>query len=221
MKPEPQELRIATDSGDACAATFYRPPDAEGAVPCVVMGAGGALTRRDGIPGYAERFAAAGFAALAFDYRHWGQSEGEPRRLVSIPRQLADWRSAVAHARGIEGVDAGRIVVWGMSFGGGHAVTTASEDARIAAAVALVPMADGLAFSLTPRFMRFSARLAAEPDGAVPAGAEGQADRGAAARPARRAGRPGAATSRREDRRPGAARRAAPLPDRALRLLLA
>jgi len=162
MKPEPQELRIATDSGDACAATFYRPPDAEGAVPCVVTGAGGTLTRRDGIPGYAERFAAAGFAALAFDYRHWGQSEGEPRRLVSIPRQLADWRSAVAHARGIEGVDADRIVVWGMSFGGGHAVTTASEDARIAAAIALVPMADGLAFSLTPRFMRFSARLAAD-----------------------------------------------------------
>ena len=162
MESEPRELRIATNSGDACAATFYRPTDTDSPVPCVVMGAGGTLTRRDGIPDYAERFAAAGFAALTFDYRHWGESEGEPRRLTSIPRQLADWRSAVAHARGVEGVDADRIVVWGMSFGGGHAVTTASEDARIAAAIALVPMADGLAFSLTPRFMRFSARLAAD-----------------------------------------------------------
>ena len=156
-----EELRIPTDPGDAIAATLYRPADATAAVPCVVMGAGGTLTQRDGIPAYAERFAAAGLAALTFDYRHWGESEGEPRRLVSIPRQLADWRSAVAHARTIEGVDPGRIAVWGMSFGGGHAVLTAAADPRVAAVIALVPMADGLAFSRSLRFMRFSARTLA------------------------------------------------------------
>ena len=126
------------------------------------MGAGGTLTQRDGIPAYAERFASAGIAALSFDYRYWGNSEGEPRRLVSIPRQLADWRSAVACARASEGVDPERIAVWGMSFGGGHAISTAAEDARIAAVVALVPMADGLAFSLSPRFARLSARAVAD-----------------------------------------------------------
>ncbi len=49
-----------------------------------------------------------------------------------------------------------------MSFGGGHAISTAAEDARIAAVVALVPMADGLAFSLSPRFARLSARAVAD-----------------------------------------------------------
>lgn len=145
------------------AATFYSPTDgAAGCTPCVVMGAGGTLTRRDGIPAYAERLASAGFAALSFDYRHWGDSDGLPRRLVSIPRQLADWRSAVACARASEGVDPDRIAVWGMSFGGGHAISTAAEDTRIAAVVALVPMADGLAFSLSPRFARLSARAVAD-----------------------------------------------------------
>lgn len=155
---EPQCLGIPSESGDAIAATLYRPDGATGSVPCVVMGAGGTLTQRDGIPDYAERFAAAGIAAMPFDYRHWGESDGEPRRLVSIPRQLADWRSAVAHARTIEGVDPGRIAVWGMSFGGGHAVLTAAADPKVAAVIALVPMADGLAFSRSLRFMRYSAR---------------------------------------------------------------
>jgi acetyl esterase/lipase len=161
--PQREAVRIQTASGDAIAATVYRPTDsAAERVPCVVMGAGGTLTQRDGIPAYAERFAAAGIAALSFDYRHWGDSEGEPRRLISIPRQLADWRSAVAHARAAAGVDPDRIAVWGMSFGGGHAISAAAEDARIAAVVALVPMADGLAFSLSRRFARFSARAVAD-----------------------------------------------------------
>lgn len=151
-------VRIEVEPGVGCAATLYRPLAGDRPRPCVVMGAGGTLTRSDGIPEYAERFAAAGIAALTFDYRHWGQSEGEPRRLISIRRQLADWRSAVARARVTDGVDPDRIVVWGMSFGGGHALTTASNDPGVAAVVALVPMADGLAFSRSRRFMRFSTR---------------------------------------------------------------
>jgi cephalosporin-C deacetylase-like acetyl esterase len=38
-----------------------------------------------------------------------------------------------------------RIAVWGMSLGGGLALTTAAADARIAATIALVPVADGRA----------------------------------------------------------------------------
>jgi len=112
------------------------------------MGAGGTLTQRDGIPDYAERFAAAGLFALTFDYRHWGESEGEPRRLLSVPRQLEDWRTVISHARDLGGVDPGRMVTWGMSSGGGHSLSIAAADSEVAAAIALVPMADSLAFSL-------------------------------------------------------------------------
>jgi len=126
------------------------------------MGAGGTLTQRDGIPDYARRFAAGGLAAFSFDYRHWGESDGEPRRRASVPRQLEDWRGAVAYARGLPQVDSRRIAVWGMSLGGGHALSTAADDPSIAAVVALVPMADGLLFSANLRIMRFLRRALPE-----------------------------------------------------------
>ena len=136
--------------GLKCAATLYRPASVDAPVACVVMGHGLSLTRRDGIPDFAKRFAAAGLAALAFDYRYWGDSDGEPRRSFSLRRQLADWRAAVTFARGLEGVDPDRIAVWGMSMGGGHALTTAATDPRVAAVVAVVPIVDGLAVMLQP-----------------------------------------------------------------------
>ena len=143
------EVRFGPDR-EQRAATLYRPGGLRGPVPCVVMGHGVTLTRGDGIPDYAERFAAAGFAALAFDYRHWGNSEGEPRRWVSLRRQLEDWRAAVAYARTLAGVDHERVAVWGMSLGGGHALLTAAADRRVAAVVAVVPMTDGMAICLKP-----------------------------------------------------------------------
>jgi dienelactone hydrolase len=109
------------------------------------MGHGFTLTRRDGVPEYARRLASAGFAALAFDYRHWGDSTGSPRGWISLREQLADWQAAVQHAGTLEGVDADRIAVWGFSMGGGHALLTAARDTRIAAVVALMPSTDPLA----------------------------------------------------------------------------
>jgi dienelactone hydrolase len=145
--------------GLRCAATVYRPDRVHAPVGCVVMGHGLSLTREDGIPGYAGRFAAARIAALAFDYRHWGGSEGDPRRRFSLRRQLEDWRAAVAFARGLDGVDPTRIAVWGMSLGGGHALTVAASDPGIAAVVALVPMTDGLAATLKPAPPRVTMRI--------------------------------------------------------------
>ena len=73
--------------------------------PCVVLAHGFAGTVDSGLLPYAERFAAAGLDALAFDYRHFGASDGEPRQLLSIPRQLEDYAAAIAFARSLEGVD--------------------------------------------------------------------------------------------------------------------
>ena len=137
------ELRF--DSGaEECAATLYRPNAGRStAVPCVVMANGMSLTRRDGLPRFAERFAAAGLAVLAFDFRHLGDSAGEPRQLVDYRRQRADFSAAIACARALDGVDPDRIAAWGFSFGGGLAIYAAGAE-RLAAAVALCPLADGL-----------------------------------------------------------------------------
>jgi dienelactone hydrolase len=144
-------------SGARCAAWLYRPPSTAPA-PCVVLGHGFDGVREQRLDAYAERFAAAGLAALAFDYRRFGSSEGEPRQLFDNGDQLDDWRAAIACARDQEGIDPDRIALWGTSTSGGHVVALAAEDPRIAAVVAQVPLTDGLAQLLgTP--VRQSARL--------------------------------------------------------------
>jgi pimeloyl-ACP methyl ester carboxylesterase len=102
-------------------------------------------TREAGLPPYAERFAAAGMRVVVFDYRNFGGSTGEPRQLIDIGMQLDDWRAAVEFARGLDGVDPERVAIWGTSFAGGHALTIAAEDHRLAAAVSQAPMVDGIA----------------------------------------------------------------------------
>jgi fermentation-respiration switch protein FrsA (DUF1100 family) len=137
---------VAFDSHDAlCRAWHYTPGDTSGARPCVVMAHGFGATRDASLEPYALRFAAAGMHVLLFDYRYFGTSDGEPRQLLSVKRQLQDYAAAVACARALPGVDAGRIAVWGTSFSGGHALVTAATVPGIAAAVCQCPMMDGFA----------------------------------------------------------------------------
>lgn len=94
-----------------------------------------------GLAAYGERFAAAGLASFIFDYRTFGGSEGEPRHWVSPNRHLADWRSAVDFVTSQLGdkVDGSKLLLWGTSFGGGHALTTAARlGGNVTAVVAQV-----------------------------------------------------------------------------------
>jgi len=126
-----------------CAAVFVRPETTE-AVPCVVLGHGFGAVKEGGPLRSAERFAQAGLACVAFDYRYFGESGGEPRQLIDIKRQLSDWRAAIAHARALDGVDPERIALWGSSFSGGHVMVLAAEDRGIKAIVSQAPFVDGI-----------------------------------------------------------------------------
>ncbi len=129
-------------SGDAeCSAWLYRPEGVE-RPPVVVMAHGLGAVREMQLAAWAERFTAAGFACLVFDYRSFGDSDGEPRQLLSVPRQLEDWRSAVAYVRAQQNLDPARIALFGTSFSGGHVIATAAE-VPVAAVVSQCPFTDG------------------------------------------------------------------------------
>lgn len=140
--------------GTSCAAWLYRPDGVE-RPPIIVMAHGFAAIRALRLDAYASRFAEAGFAALVFDYRGWGDSAGEPRRVLNIRGQQADWRAGVAHARTIDGVDTKRVVAWGSSFGGGHALHLAAEDRDLVAVIVQVPHISGpaSAFASSPALL--------------------------------------------------------------------
>ena len=132
-----------TSAGITCQAWLYLPPSPE-PPPIVVMAHGFGGIRQMRLDAYADRFTRAGYACLVFDYRHFGASDGQPRQLLNIKRQLADWAAAIRFARARDDVDGSRIILWGSSFSGGHVITTAARDAGISAAIAQCPFTDGV-----------------------------------------------------------------------------
>lgn len=137
-----ERREITFDSGgDACAAWLYPASAGDAETPIVVMAHGLSGTRRDRLGPFAERFAAAGLAALVFDHRGFGDSDGEPD-LFHPARQLEDWRAAIAHARSLPEIDPAKVATFGSSMGGGNALAAAARDPDIGAAISQVPFLD-------------------------------------------------------------------------------
>jgi fermentation-respiration switch protein FrsA (DUF1100 family) len=130
--------------GIRCAVTVLRPDtSSEVSIPAVVMAHGFGSPRALRLYAYAERFAGAGYAAVVFDYRGFGDSEGEPRQLLDVSMQHDDWKAALSFARSLPGIDAGKVVAWGTSFGGGHVLAVAGRGEALAAVIAQVPHVSG------------------------------------------------------------------------------
>ena len=129
--------------GISISAWLYLPENLSAPVPCIIMGHGFGGTKDMGLELYAVRYQEAGFAVLVFDYRHFGESDGEPRQLTWIPYQLEDWSAAIKYARGLKKINPAKIALWGTSMSGGHVIVTAAKDNRIACVVAQCPGLDG------------------------------------------------------------------------------
>jgi len=127
-------------SGTRCSATLW-PAAADGPIPGVVLCHGFRGIRAWFEPGIAALFSAAGMAVVTFDYRGFGDSDGEPGRLVPS-EQVEDIRNALTLLAGQPGVDAGRLALFGTSFGGSNAVAAAAADARVGATVCVVGLGD-------------------------------------------------------------------------------
>lgn len=91
---------------------------------------------------FARAFTPRGFAVLAFDYRGFGESEGERGRLV--PQDwVRDVRAAVDRVSFHDQIDPERVALVGWGLGGGVVVTEAADDARIKAVACCNGIADG------------------------------------------------------------------------------
>lgn len=130
--------------GDRISAVLYLPANAsaQNPVPGVVLCHGFTGIKELILPDYGRGFARAGIAALAFDYRGFGESEGTRGRLVAR-RQIEDIHNSVTFMETLSEVDPRRVGLWGTSYGAANAIVAAAADLRVRCVSAQVGFADG------------------------------------------------------------------------------
>lgn len=110
--------------------------------PTIILCHGFCGIREILLPDFAEAFTRSGFSTITFDYRGFGDSEGERGRLVPA-MQIEDIISVINWAKEQPSLDAQRIGLWGTSFGGCHVFGAAVKDPGVKCIVSQLAFADG------------------------------------------------------------------------------
>ena len=140
--PDPRRPRMSVrvPSGDTTCAAWHYPGRNRA---CVIMAGGFAVTKEPGTDPFARAFNDAGYTVLAFDYRHLGDSGGQPPLVLRLRDQRRDWDAAIAFAATLPEVDADKLAIWGFSVSGGIVLEVAARHPELAAAIAQTPNVDG------------------------------------------------------------------------------
>jgi predicted ester cyclase/fermentation-respiration switch protein FrsA (DUF1100 family) len=123
--------------GVMCRGWLYVPDHLQKRAPAIVMANAISAIKEITLPGYAERFCAAGFVTLVFDYRHYGVSDEAPRNHIDPHEQQQDIRNAITWLRARPEVDPDNIGGWGISLGGVHMLFLGAYDRRLKAVVSV------------------------------------------------------------------------------------
>jgi uncharacterized protein len=123
--------------GTRLSGWFFAPRS--GPAPAVVLSHGHGRSRAELLP-HARFLHDAGFAVLAFDYRHRGQSDGAAVSMGLGEQQ--DLLGALDWIDQRDDVDHERIAISGVSMGSVIAMLVAVQDERVRAVVAECPYAD-------------------------------------------------------------------------------
>ena len=119
-----------TSEGVTIRGDLYLPEDATGPVAAVAMAGGWCYVKELRQPDYAKVFVEAGMAALIFDYRNLGASDGDVRQHLDPWAQIEDYKSALSFLESRSEIDSDRLGVWGISYSGGHALVLAVSDEK-------------------------------------------------------------------------------------------
>lgn len=138
------DIEFKTSDGLTLRGWHFLPEQRQGKVPTLVMCHGFGGLKEMNLDDFGAAFAIAGFGAVVFDNRCFGDSEGEPRQEVNPWLQISDLRDAISFAQTLDETDPNRIGVWGSSYSGGHAIVVAALDRRVKCVVAQAPLISGV-----------------------------------------------------------------------------
>lgn len=137
MRNSTQVERVVFRSGgDLLVGDLHLPVGAEPDVAVVVAGSW-TTVKEQMAGGYAKGLAERGIAALAFDFRGYGESSGAPRDFEWPERKVEDVREAVGAITAHTGADA--IGLLGVCAGAGYAAVAAAGDDRVASLALVAP----------------------------------------------------------------------------------
>ena len=137
-----ESVTFYSNGGLRLSGLMYAPAvDITTPAPGVVMCQGFAGFKEGTPPPLARYLAARGYVVLTFDYHGFGESEGLRGRLDPVG-QIDDIRCAVTYLSTVPTVDASRIHLYGMSFGGALVCQAGALDERVQSTVAVVPIGD-------------------------------------------------------------------------------
>jgi dienelactone hydrolase len=127
----------------SCGATLRGvlvfPTAKKGPLPAVVLAHGFTATVQMVAIEYARAFARSGIAALVYDHRNFGCSDGQPRSEVNPWIQCRGYRDALDFICARTDIDPRRVALWGDSFTGAQVFLVAACDPRPTAVVAQCP----------------------------------------------------------------------------------
>lgn len=119
---------------------ILRLPRGDGPFPIVIIGHGLNGLKEWTLPEIAESLAEVGIAGLYFDYRKYGDSEGQPRDEVDHYGRLQDWQNAITYATTLPEIRSTAIGIWGTSLGGRDVLALGALDRRVKAVLSQTPL---------------------------------------------------------------------------------
>lgn len=139
---QPGMNRVTFQSeGETLVGNLYLPATykAGDKLPTVIV-TGAWMTIKEQMPAiYAQKLADRGFAALAFDFRSWGESGGDLRSFESPTVKIADIKNAVSFLQTVDAVDSEWIAGLGICASAGYMAVAAAEDPRIKSLITVAP----------------------------------------------------------------------------------
>ena len=129
--------------GTKLAGDIYLPDTpADRPRPGLVLVGGYTYVKEVNGPAFAEAVIDAGYAAIAFDFKGWGSSEGPSNRLDPYGR-VWDAHAALTALAACDDVDADRIGIIGWSYGGATATWLAAVDPRVRSVANTITLGNG------------------------------------------------------------------------------
>jgi fermentation-respiration switch protein FrsA (DUF1100 family) len=129
--PLSESFTFVTNRGDRLAGVLFLPASR----PAAAVVTTGPLTsvKEQATGSYALALAKRGFAALAFDHRTFGESEGKPRQFENPEGKARDVSAAVTALRSDKRTRDLSVVAVGVCAGAGYMARAVADDKRIAA----------------------------------------------------------------------------------------